>query len=379
MRILCVLQTLRAGGAQRVFSLMAEEWIAEGHEVSLLLFTSDSESDFTPVHPEVDIHHLGILGACGGGLFQRIVKNMRRFPVMRKAVRDLNPDCVLGLMIDENLVLRLSTLGMRIPIILVEHSPYSYDPGYLKRLLRDLVYPLAEGVVMLTRQAKHHAVGSIRDKTLVIENPINPPKSVLTSGGGNTATEANKEQGGVFIAIGRLVAQKRFDRFIRAFSLIADRCKGWQVYLYGSGEEEASLQNLICGLGLQKRAILKGPVKEPWEALLEADVFVMSSDTEGFPMALIEAMTCGLAVISTDCPTGPGELIVDSENGILVPMSEEALADAMRRLALDPTLRDKLGREAVKIRERLGTERIMERYNRFLANCVRSNDDAARV
>ena len=378
MRIVCVLQTLRAGGAQRVFSLMAEEWIAQGHEVSLLLFTDDSEPDFTPVNPNVTIRRLGILGASGGSLLQRVIKNLRRFPVMRKAVADENPDCVVGLMIDENLVLRLSTLGMRVPVILVEHSPYSYDPGYLKRMLRDFVYPLADGVVVLTRQAKQHAVGCVRERTVVIENPVNSPSSIVEQGL-ERQTHKSTKQGGVFIAIGRLAAQKRFDRLVRAFSLIADRCKGWQVFLYGSGDQEGSLGNLIGELGLQERVILKGPVKEPWEALSEADVFVMSSDTEGFPMALIEAMACGLAVVSTDCPTGPGELIIHGSNGLLVPMDEQALADAMLRLAVDADLRAKLGSEAMNVRERLGVERIMGRYNRFLANCIHSNEDTARV
>ena len=378
MRILCVLQTLRAGGAQRVFSLMADVWIAEAHDVSLLLFTDDSEPDFTPVHPDVDIRRLGILGTTSGGILHKIGKNLKRFPVVRKAVSEIRPDCVIGFMIDENLVLRLSTLGMRVPIILVEHSPYSYDPGYLKRMLQDIVYPLADGVVMLTRQAKAHAVGSVRSRTVVIENPIRIPEDLSSRQLAEKETTGKKVEG-VFLAIGRFARQKRFDRLIWAFSKIADTCPGWKVHLYGSGDEEESMRTLVAELGLENCVFLKGAVKEPWSALAEGDVFVMSSDTEGFPMALIEAMACGLAVVSTDCPTGPGELVVDGLNGLLVSVDEEALAAGMLRLATDASLRHKLGAEATKIKERLGCERIMTRYNGFIAACRSTGKETLRV
>jgi GalNAc-alpha-(1->4)-GalNAc-alpha-(1->3)-diNAcBac-PP-undecaprenol alpha-1,4-N-acetyl-D-galactosaminyltransferase len=378
MRLLCVLQTLRTGGAQRVFSCMADEWIEQGHQVSLLLFTSESEPLFTPVHPEVDIHRLGILGEPGGSILGRIYKNLRRFPVVRNAIKTIHPDCAIGFMIDENLVLRLSSIGLSVPVILIEHSPFSYDPGYLKRMLRDIVYPQADGIVMLTQKAREHAVGNVRQKTLVIENPIQIPEA-FASHRSDKSSESGLKEAGVFLAIGRLAVQKRFDRLIRAFSLIADRCAAWNLHIYGSGDQEESLQKLIIRMNLEDRVFLKGAVKEPWDALSSGDVFVMSSDTEGFPMALIEAMVCGLAVISTDCPTGPGELIVDMVNGLLVSIDESAIARAMLELAKDPLLRRTLGTEAMKITERLSRERIMKRYNQFLMNCMLERKGTLRL
>ena len=167
----------------------------------------------------------------------------------------------------------------------------------------------------------------------------------------------------VITAAGRLVRGKRFDLLIEAFSAVASKEPDWQLRIYGGGPEREHLQRLIDGLGLAGQARLMGP-RTPIEAEFAKSAMVVSaSDAESFGMTLVEAMRCGVPVISTDCPLGPAEIITEGVDGRLTPVGDaRALAEAMLDLITDEPLRQAMGEAALRSSHRYDAGPIVDRY-----------------
>ncbi|MEW1752528.1 glycosyltransferase family 4 protein [Streptomyces angustmyceticus] len=167
----------------------------------------------------------------------------------------------------------------------------------------------------------------------------------------------------VIAAAGRLVRGKRFDLLIEAFSAVAAKHPDWRLRIHGGGAERAQLQELIDGLGLGERAELTGP-RSPIEAeFAKASIVASASDAESFGMTLVEAMRCGVPVVSTDCPLGPAEIIHDGTDGLLVPRGDgQALSGALLRLIEDPQCRHTMARAALESSHRYDPEPIAGRY-----------------
>jgi glycosyltransferase involved in cell wall biosynthesis len=167
----------------------------------------------------------------------------------------------------------------------------------------------------------------------------------------------------VVAAAGRLVAGKRFDLLIEAFSAVASKEPDWRLRIYGGGAQRDHLQDLVDGLGLSGHVRLMGP-RTPIEAeFAKAAMVVSASDAESFGMTLVEAMRCGVPVISTDCPLGPAEIITEGVDGRLVPVGDSrALAEAMLDLITDEPLRAAMGEAALASSHRYDAEPIVARY-----------------
>jgi len=181
------------------------------------------------------------------------------------------------------------------------------------------------------------------------------------------------------VAMGRLVHQKGFDLLLEAFKQCSSRFPHWSLAILGEGHERSALESLVTRLELHWRVRFAGLVENPPAVLRGADLFVMSSRFEGFPLALIEAMACGLPVISTDCPTGPSEIIRNHVDGILVPTGDAMkLADAMERLMAHPEERNGLAARAIGVYERFGIEAIMKLWDKLLAD-ISALPDSSQV
>ncbi|MFE2160137.1 glycosyltransferase family 4 protein [Streptomyces lydicus] len=167
----------------------------------------------------------------------------------------------------------------------------------------------------------------------------------------------------VIAAAGRLVRGKRFDLLIEAFSAVAAKHPDWRLRIHGGGAERAQLQGLIDGLGLAEQAELTGP-RSPIEAeFAKASIVASASDAESFGMTLVEAMRCGVPVVSTNCPLGPAEIIDHGSNGLLVPPGDgQALAAGLLELIETPERRREMAEAALESSARYAPEPIAERY-----------------
>lgn len=169
------------------------------------------------------------------------------------------------------------------------------------------------------------------------------------------------------LALGRLEEQKRFDLLIDAFSLFATSRPGWTLRIRGSGSKEDEIKKKVSAFGLGSRVEILKPTDNVASEYLGASMYVMSSDFEGFPMTLVEAMACGVPCVSFDCPNGPLEIIREGQDGFIVPLHDvAALAVRMGQLADDAALRACMGAAARKNIGRYKIGPILERWAAFL-------------
>jgi len=157
----------------------------------------------------------------------------------------------------------------------------------------------------------------------------------------------------VAVAAGRLNTQKGFDLLIEAWRPVAAAHPEWQLRIYGRGLQREALRRQILDLGLSDDVLLMGPTRDLGEALSQGSVFVLSSRFEGFGIVVVEAMSKGMAVVSFDCPRGPGEIIADGRDGVLVPAADvDALSRALLGVVEDEERRAALGTAALETARR---------------------------
>lgn len=176
--------------------------------------------------------------------------------------------------------------------------------------------------------------------------------------------EQFEKQKGRIIAVGGLNKHKRFDRLIDAFSLLAEKNPAWRVDIFGEGEEKDSLKMRIYQLGLENRVCLNAPTQQIAQEYLLSQLFVLSSDTEGLPLVLLEAMACGLPVVSTNCPFGPSDIIEDGVTGLLAKMDVQDLADKMEWMITREAERREMGIKAHHAAARYKKEVVMKEWER---------------
>ena len=188
----------------------------------------------------------------------------------------------------------------------------------------------------------------------IVPNPVSLPK--LFEGPNEDAVRNSKK----VIAMGRFDQQKGFDLLIEAFSKIIGSRPDWSLEIWGDGHEREKYQKQIESLGMERHISLPGKTQQPAEKMRSSSIFVLSSRYEGFPNVLCEAMACGMPVIATDCDSGPADIVIDGENGILIPSEDIlALSSAMGRLMDDTDERVRLSRNSQEVIERFNIDRVM--------------------
>jgi len=366
MKILIYVSSLTAGGAEKVASLMANYW-AENHHV-ILLTDSDPKNDFFEISPSVHRQSTGFKITPTNPI-NKILMHLKGLIQLRSVVKKAKPDVIISHMDVANVRMLMATAGMGIPVIIEEHN----NPKIARKLpqpwsfFQPFVYrKLAKAIVLLTKDLLVSYDKELYKKIVFIPNPLNIPNNIPEN---NQITLKNP----TFVSMGSLRDIKGFDLLIQAFSLITKSLPDWSLTILGEGNGASNVRNklekLIAELHLQNRVYLPGRVQDPYGVIKNADIYVLSSRSEAFPVALCEAMGVGLPCISFDCPTGPADIIEDNLNGILVEyLNVNALAQTMLELANNPQLREQLSNEAVKINETLHLNTIMSQWEEVIEN-----------
>ncbi|MEU9123070.1 glycosyltransferase family 4 protein [Streptomyces sp. NPDC048506] len=175
------------------------------------------------------------------------------------------------------------------------------------------------------------------------------------------------------VAAGRLARVKRYDILVRAFAQVVAERPDWRLRIYGGGAEKAGLRSLIDELGLYNHVFLMGPANPLEPEWAKGSIAAVSSSLEAFGMTIVEAMRCGLPVVATDCPHGPGEIITDGVDGRLVPVGDPAaLAGALLALIQDDAARKRMGDAALVSSARFDPAPVAERYETLFGELLAS-------
>ncbi len=363
-RIALVIHALHGGGAERVAAAMANMWVTQGDHVSVV--TLDTvQSDVYPVDPCVERIGLGVMGTSRGPL-QALGNNRDRIRQLRSALEQVRPDGVISLTDRTNIVTLLACRCTGYPVVIAEHSdPRRQHLGFVWERLRNWTYPRATAAVVLTHAvAEYFRQRFPRLPVHVIPNGIDAPADELLAAAGGDSSRV--------VALGRLSPEKGFDALIDAFAAIAPRHPWWRLEIAGEGPERTRLEQRIDQHGLRGQVSLVGWVDQPARFLAQASIFFLASRYEGFPVSLLEAMATGLAVISTDCETGPREIVRHQVDGLLVPVDNPSLwGPALERLMDDRALRQRLGRSAREVVVRFSSEQFARQWTAVLEEVLR--------
>jgi GalNAc-alpha-(1->4)-GalNAc-alpha-(1->3)-diNAcBac-PP-undecaprenol alpha-1,4-N-acetyl-D-galactosaminyltransferase len=352
-RITFVSASLGGGGAERNLLRLAAHLRDEGAQVSVVTLMG-AESDDYAVPAGIARRAIG-RDRMGGLRWYRIAARRAQLNRLRDEILATRPELVISFIDQTNVEVLLALRSHPVPVIVAERvNPAAHRLRLAWRVLRRLVYPRAARVTVLTEDSEHWARGLWpRWRVARIPNPV--PFHAVAAG--------VREGAPYLCAMGRLASQKGFDLLIDAFARIADRHPALELRILGEGPARAALEAQARDRGLAARVHLPGRLDDPFPVVAAAEVFVLSSRYEGFPMALAEAMALGVASISFDCPGASRELIRDGVDGILVPPADvAALAAAIDRMLGDPVERQRLAAAATEVRERFSAEAVLARW-----------------
>lgn len=371
LRLTLVISSLGAGGAERVMTILANHWAAQEWQLTLLTLDDGSHPPFYPLHPS--IRHIPLDLYCESSNWgQKIYRNCRRLLILRRAIKLSQAEAVLSFLDRTNILVLASTRMLHVPVLVSEHiHPTASPVDLIRERLRSWLYPMSSAVVTLTQQTADVFPKSWQHMITVIPNPVLPPPQAdfvdmqLKRG----------HEGLTIVGMGRLVPQKGFDLLIEAFSQIADGLREWRLVILGEGPLRRELEDLAIHSGFASRIYFTGIVSRPDIYLRQADLFVLPSRFEGFPMALCEAMACGLPVVSADCLTGPREIVRPGIDGLLVePENSMALAQAMASLMSDEVRRHEMGTQAREVISRFGLDKVSSQWTDLFRKVSRIND-----
>ena len=354
------ISSMRKGGAERVIANLAQYLDEKGYHV-VLVTTHKVEIEYEV--PETVKRILSEPDACElqGG---RIRNFLTRFRKLRRIWKEEKPDVIVSFIGKNNIMAILTSLGMGIPVaVSVRGEPgEEYYNGLLRFLARNL-FRLADGVILQTKRCMEFFPKGVRKKAIILKNPVNPVFF---------REPYRSEREKTIVAVGRVDENKNHEMLIRAFAGIADEFPEYRLIIYGDGDKRSDLLKLTKELKLEDRVSLPGNIDNVADAIYKTRVFVLSSNTEGMPNTLIEAMILGLTVVSTDCPCGgPAELIVHGVNGLLSPVKDiNTMKENLQYILNNLHRADEMAHEASKTSDIYDVNKVYLEWEKYLKYLV---------
>nr|WP_052170197.1 glycosyltransferase [Massilia sp. JS1662] len=378
MNILLFTQSLAGGGAERTVATLANHWTARGWDVTVATLAPQAE-DFYGLHPTVRRSALGLAGPSGGPVGGAL-QNVRRVRALRGLLERVRPRVALAMMSTPNVLLALASRGM--PGLVAVGSERCYPPhaplGRLWSAARRRAYGRLDAVVALTDECgrwieTHTAARAVP----VIPNAVVYP---LPSIAPRIAPDAILAPGRrALLAVGRLDPVKNLHALLAAFARLAPVHPDWDLVLLGDGPERAALQAAAGAAGIGGRVVLPGIAGNVGEWHARADLYVLTSHSEGFPNALAEALCHGVPAVSVDCDTGPRDIVRHGVDGLLVaPDDPAALARALGLLMGDGALRRQYAARAIEARARFSIERVAAMWEALFGRLAATRAAAVR-
>ena len=380
MKLLFVAANLGAGGAERVMSLLANQFVKKGYEVEFVFLKKDIR--YYPLPQQITITLAN--NECESDSLTKKLLWMRRY------IKKQKPDVVFAFRISIYLVTLLSLIGIKVPVIASERIDPNYNSIH-EKILQRILLPLTDWFVVQTSAIKAYYPKFIQKKTDIIFNPVSEKvfevndERLMVNGDGLAVKEKK------IISVGRLHSQKNQKMMIEAFARVVDEFPEWKLVIYGEGPERAKLEKLIAslndnentlntkvteelmvnddrlmvndeGLMVNERILLPGRSEKVIEEMNKSEIFAFSSDYEGMSNAVVEAFCVGLPIITTKV-SGTEDFIKDGENGFLLDIGDtDGMEKAMRMLMSNEKLRRKMGEKNKMEAEQFKIEHIFQQW-----------------
>lgn len=340
-----ILGSLGRGGAEKVVSILSNDYSKRGWKVDIILLLFNN-IDYN-INKNVRIFDFT-------GKYKHRIANLPNWiKNIRSYMKQNRPDIILSFAARINIITYIASIGYTKKIFVSERNdPKKDGRTKLIDLATKYIYPKTNGVIFQTKRAKSY-FQKVKNG-IIIPNPI------------EVSTIANENKSKKIVAVGRLTKQKNHKMLINAFSRIIQEFPEYKLEIYGQGELKEELLNQVKELKLENSVYFMGNVSNIHECISDADVFVLSSDYEGLSNALLEAMMMGLPCISTNC-AGSDEYVKNNENGILVPVNDEdLLSESIRKMLLDDEFRKKCGARARKDSYVYYKDNILNNWHNFM-------------
>jgi len=352
MHITFITRSMWAGGAERVIAELCKYLVKK--KIKCNIITYDDAEVLYDLPASVKIFPIG---ECSK---KKYLDKIMRYKKIREKIKELKPDVVLSMPEDIGIFVIPALLGTKIPVIVSERNNPLVMPWKKEtRLFRKIFYPLASGFVFQTKEAASFFSKKIQTKGIILKNPLDLERIPI-------AWEKKRKK--IIVGVGRLDKQKNFPLLIKAFSKFHLENNDYKLIIYGEGHLRKNLESLASSILPKGSYHFPGRKNNILDLIKDAKMFILSSDYEGSPNVLIEAMAMGMPVISTDCPSGgSSELIKNGINGILVPVNDhEKMAAEMKKLEENEEFLISLSKEAYKIREMHKDYKILESWRKYL-------------
>lgn len=350
MKIVFVVPDMAGGGTERVISLLANEYVKRGIETAILSFAGTQQAYVLDERVET----VSAGGPSGGNLKVR----WQRLAFMKDYFKK-NKDCyIFSFSTIGTGFIVLSTLFKKRRMIVSERSdPTAYD----HKRYRDFFYGFADCLVCQTQEAIAAFPKHLQKKACVIGNPVDAATPERFEG-----VRAKK-----ITTAGRLEAVKNHRMLIEAFALFSRGFPEYKLEIYGDGSLKEELRRFAAEKGIESKVVFHGFCRNVKEEIRDSGMFVLSSDYEGISNAMLEALAMGIPVVATDCPVGGCRTYIkNGVNGLLVSPGDAAgMAEAMRKIASDQKMSDKLSENAIKVRQEYSIEKIADQMLKAAGIC----------
>lgn len=360
MKICFFIGNLGSGGAERTVQYLSKYGVDNGYDIDVVTLT---DIKFYDLHEKVNYYPLDFYKKTKNP-FYRFFHAVKRIRGFRKYIKSKKPD-ILFVVLHPAIVYTYFT-QKKYFLIGSERSNPNFYVNKLKIKVRDMCFKHCDDMIYQTNAAAKYYKDKLGLDGVVIPNAV----------GNAIAYEFDKpceNRTKKFVAMGRLSLEKDYITMMKAFDFFYKNHKDYTLEIFGDGEQREFLKDFSDKLEAKDAIKFMGADKCALRKIYDATGYLLTSTSEGMPNALMEAMAIGLPCISTDCPNGPSDLIVDGENGVLVKMGDvEAIAEQMEKIVIDKEYADKLSQNAIKIKDTHSIEKNSEKFYDFFKECLNS-------
>lgn len=357
------LNCLVQGGAERVVSNLANQFAAEGYKVYIA--TEWYDKDEFKLDERVTRVHVGLRE--GDEKKNRVTKFLLRVKYLKEFVKEYHPDVLIAFAHRANYRALMAAGNSDVPVVIsVRTDPTGHYDHFSDRVQQKWLFPKAAGCVFQTTGQKEFFKPYLQDNSTIILNPVNPKYF---------GVERPEVPDKVVMHHARLIDFKNQPMLCKAFVRVHDKHPDYVLKIYGPDSKDGTkeiLEKIIADNHAEDYILLMGGSDELEKEVPKGEVYAFTSDWEGLPNSLLEAMAMGMPCVATDCPCGgPRTVMRDGENGLLIPIkNEDALVEGLCRLIEDKELAKRLGKEAAKIEEITNSEAVFIQWRDYLEKVI---------